>query len=50
MSKKVKWDQKSGTDFKGEYLTMNGGLPPKKSVEAIDKANTPKKAPNSTGK
>lgn len=50
MGKKVSYDQKSGTDFKGEYLKLHGGLPPKKSVEQIDKVNTPKKAPSSCGK
>lgn len=44
MSKKVKYDQKSGVDFK-DLPALHGGMPPKKSVEQIEKVNTPKKAP-----
>jgi hypothetical protein len=46
MSKKVSYDQKSGVDFK-ELPKLHGGMPPKKSLEQIDSANTPKKAPKS---
>lgn len=49
MSKKVKWDQKSGVDFK-EVPSMLGGMPGKKSVEQIEKVNTPKSAPKAVGK
>ena len=46
---KVKWSQKSGVDFK-DLPALHGGMPPKKSVEQINSANTPKKAPKSCGK
>jgi len=46
---KVKWDNKSGVDFK-EVPALCGGMPSKKSVEAIDKANMPKSAPKAVGK
>jgi hypothetical protein len=48
--KQVKYDQKSGVVSTGDYVTMHGGLPSKKSVEAIDKENTPKKVPSAVGK
>jgi hypothetical protein len=43
---KAKSDNKSGVTNKA-YLEQNGGLPPKKSVEEIEKVNTPKNAPGS---
>lgn len=43
---KVKYSNKSGVDFK-KMPALCGGMPPKKGVEAIEKENTPKKAPNS---
>jgi len=43
----IKGGVKSGVDFKG-LVPLLGGMPPKKSVEAIDKANMPKNAPAST--
>jgi hypothetical protein len=42
-------DVKSGTE-RDEVIKLAGGLPPKKDVEAIDKANSPssrKSAPGS---
>lgn len=46
---KVKYSNKSGVDFK-ELPALNGGMPPKKSVEAINSENTPKSAPKSVRK
>lgn len=48
--KNVKYDQKSGVVSVTEYVTQHGGLPSKKSVESIDKENTPKKVPTAIGK
>ena len=47
---KVKYDQKSGVVSVTEYVTAHGGLPGKKSVESIDKENTPKSCPTAIGK
>jgi hypothetical protein len=49
-NKGAKYDQKSGVVSNKEYLTMHGGVPPKKSVEQIEKENTPKNNPNALGK
>ncbi len=38
---------KSGVDFK-KLVPLHGGMPPKKSIEAIDSANMPKNAPASS--
>lgn len=43
--KSNKWS-KSGVS-EDSYQTTLGGMPPKKSVEEIEKANNPKKAPDS---
>ena len=48
--KTVKYDQKSGVDSVKEYVSMLGGVPGKKSVEAIEKENTPKRNPVAIGK
>lgn len=48
--KTAKYDQKSGVVSVTDYVSMHGGLPPKKSVEAIEKENTPKKVPTAVGK
>jgi hypothetical protein len=49
--KKAKYDQKSGvTSTGGEYTKMHGGLPTRKSVEEIEKVNSPRKNPNAIGK
>lgn len=48
-SRYAKSSVKSGTDFK-QQAALNDGMPPKKSVEAIDKENMPKSAPKSTAK
>ena len=51
MADKAKSSVKSGCDaIAGDYLRIQGGLPPKKGVDQIDKENTPKKAPNSSGR
>lgn len=51
MAKKANYDQKSGvTSVGSEYTAMHGGMPPKKSVEQIDKVNTPKSNPKAVGK
>jgi len=47
---KAKYDQKSGTVSVTEYVKIHGGVPEKKSVEAIDKENTPKKYADAVGK
>jgi len=41
---------KSGTTSTGDYVTLHGGVPAKKNVDAIDKANTPKKSPTGIGR
>lgn len=46
---KVKYDQKSGVDFK-DLPPLLGGMPSKKSVEQINAANTPKTAPKAVGR
>lgn len=33
----------------GSYAKLHGGVPEKKSIEAINQENTPKKAPQSAG-
>ena len=43
---KAKSDNKSGVPAK-EYASQHGAQPPKKSVEEIEKVNTPKSAPGS---
>ena len=48
--KDVKYDQKSGVVSVTDYVSMHGGLPTKKSVDAIEKENQPKKSPNAIGK
>lgn len=48
-SKVAEYDIKSGTDSKTAYVKALGGLPEKKSVEAIDKENTPKRYANAVG-
>ena len=45
---KAKYGNKSGVDFKA-MPALCGGMPPKKSGTAVEKANTPKKAPKSVG-
>lgn len=42
-----KSDGKSGLDNRAYAEKVLGGIPPKKSVEEIDRVNTPKKAPGS---
>lgn len=41
---------KSGTVNTGSYVNALGGIPGKKNVDAIDKANTPKKSPTGIGR
>lgn len=41
---------KSGTVSTGDYVTQLGGIPGKKNVEAIEKANLPKKSPTGIGR
>ena len=48
--KDVKYDQKSGVVSVTDYVSMHGGLPTKKSVDAIEKENQPKKSPTAIGK
>lgn len=43
---KAKSDNKSGVTNK-DYVSQLGGNPPKKSVEEIERVNTPKNAPGS---
>jgi hypothetical protein len=50
MAKTAKYDQKSGVNSVTEYVSMHGGLPDKKSVEQIEKVNTPKTNPKALGK
>jgi hypothetical protein len=50
MSKTAKYDQKSGVNSVTDYVTMHGGLPDKKTVEQIEKINTPKTDPKAVGK
>lgn len=47
MATKAKSDVKSGNDFKQLPKIMEG-MPPKKTVDAIEKENTPKSAPGGT--
>ena len=44
------YDQKSGTVSVTDYVKIQGGLPDKKSVDAIDKENMPKTCPSAIGK
>ena len=44
---KAKSDVKSGNENKQFATSVLGGFPEKKSVEQIEKANTPGKAPGS---
>jgi hypothetical protein len=50
MNKTAKYDQKSGVNSVTDYVAMHGGLPEKKSVEQIEKINTPKTYPKAVGK
>jgi hypothetical protein len=50
MSKTAKYDQKSGVNSVTDYVSMHGGLPDKKTVEQIEKINTPKTNPKAVGK
>ena len=50
MAKVAKYDQKSGVVSTKEYVAMHGGVPSKKSVEQIEKENTPKTNPKALGK
>jgi hypothetical protein len=50
MSKTAKYDQKSGVNSVTDYVAMHGGLPDKKTVEQIEKVNTPKTDPKAIGK
>jgi hypothetical protein len=50
MNKTAKYDQKSGVNSVTDYVSMHGGLPDKKTVEQIEKINTPKTNPKSVGK
>ncbi len=47
MSKKATSDIKSGAVSVKEYVVIQGGMPETKKIEAINKANEPKKAPGS---
>jgi hypothetical protein len=50
MNKTAKYDQKSGVNSVTDYVSMHGGLPDKKTVEQIEKINTPKTNPKAVGK
>lgn len=50
MAKTAKYDQKSGVNSVTDYVSMHGGLPEKKSVEQIEKVNTPKTNSKAIGK
>jgi hypothetical protein len=47
-SKKASSSVKSGVETP-EYTKILGGIPPKKSVDEIDRQNMPKDAPDSVG-
>lgn len=44
------YDQKSGLVSVTDYMKVLGGLPDKKSINEIDKENTPKTCPSAVGK
>lgn len=48
-ARKPSYDMKSGTKSTGDYVAVNGGMPPKKDLDAINRENEPKSAPEAVG-